>query len=336
LSDKSATFYDKRHQWRFPSGATVTFGFLELERHKYRYQGSTYQYIAFDELTQFTESQYTYLLSRLSKRTGVDIPLRMRATTNPGGYGHEWVRRRFIEEGVASKRPYIPARLEDNPFVDQESHEEMLKGLSAIEYAQLRLGDWDVVEGGTKFNSAWFEGKTIHNVPNDLEAVVRYWDLAATEPSKGRDPDWTVGAKVGYKNGEYFVIDIARARASAHNVEKLIRDVAISDGKAVQVFMEQEPGASGKSLCDHYAREVLPGFAFKAHRSTGSKDVRANPVASALEGGRMWFLNGPWLRAMIDEMTMFPYGQHDDQVDALSGSVDVLSSMCRKIKVYGL
>ncbi|MCB0042872.1 MAG: terminase family protein [Caldilinea sp.] len=69
--------------WTFPSGATVTFGYLENEKDKFRYQGAEFQYVGFDELTQFSETQYTYLFSRLRRLAGVNIPLRMRSAGNP-------------------------------------------------------------------------------------------------------------------------------------------------------------------------------------------------------------------------------------------------------------
>ena len=71
------------HVWTFPSGASLTFGYLETERDKYRYQSSELQYIGFDELTQFGESQYLYLFSRLRRLAGSEVPLRMRSSLKP-------------------------------------------------------------------------------------------------------------------------------------------------------------------------------------------------------------------------------------------------------------
>ena len=82
---------EKDKTFTLPSGATLTFGYLEKEGDELSYQGSAYQYVAFDELTQFQEAQYLYLFSRLRKPEDLLVPLRMRAATNPGGPGHEWV-----------------------------------------------------------------------------------------------------------------------------------------------------------------------------------------------------------------------------------------------------
>jgi hypothetical protein len=93
---RGARWMDREKTWHLPSGASITFGYLATERHKYRYQSSEFHFVGFDELTQFTESQYTYLFSRQRRVAGLEIPIRMRAGTNPGGVGHEWVMGRFL------------------------------------------------------------------------------------------------------------------------------------------------------------------------------------------------------------------------------------------------
>jgi len=87
-----------RHKllWTFPSGATVGFGHLEHPSSVYAYHSAQFAYIAFDELTTFLEAQYLYMLSRLRSPAG--IRARVRAASNPGGIGHTWVRRRFVEK----------------------------------------------------------------------------------------------------------------------------------------------------------------------------------------------------------------------------------------------
>jgi len=96
LTTTDAKWNGAEHVWRFPSGASLSFGYLDTEADKYRYQSAEYQFIGFDELTQFSESQYTYMFSRLRRLKGSNVPLRMRGASNPGGYGHEWVKQRFI------------------------------------------------------------------------------------------------------------------------------------------------------------------------------------------------------------------------------------------------
>jgi predicted phage terminase large subunit-like protein len=157
--------------------------------------------------------------------------------------------------------------------------------------------------------------------------AIRYWDLAATKKdSQHADPDWTVGAKVGKnKSGNYFIMDIRRTRGSPQEVEALVRQTAQLDGSSVRIFMEQEPGASGKTLIDYYLRQVLGGFSFYADKVTGDKITRADPVSSQAEAGNIYLVKGPWITDFLDEAEAFPNGSHDDQVDAVSGAFNQLA-----------
>ena len=86
-----AKWNDNDKKWTFPSGATLTFGYLQTSNDRYRYQGAEFQFVGFDELTQFDEIDYTYLLSRLRRpSTGPlsTVPLRMRAAANQIGRAH--------------------------------------------------------------------------------------------------------------------------------------------------------------------------------------------------------------------------------------------------------
>lgn len=129
---------DKR--WTFPSGATLSFGYMDTERDRYRYQGAELQFIGFDELTQFPEKWYRYMFSRLRKLEAHAVPTRMRAATNPGGLGHEWVKRRFIDPEHGP--PFVPAKLADNPSVDQANYLASLAQLDTATRAQLLDGVW--------------------------------------------------------------------------------------------------------------------------------------------------------------------------------------------------
>jgi predicted phage terminase large subunit-like protein len=84
--------------------------------------------------------------------------------------------------------------------------------------------------------------------------------------------------------------------------------------------MEQEPGSSGKRVIDHFSRIVLPGYAFQGVPSTGDKVSRARAVMAAAKAGNVKLVRGRWNASFLDELSMFPNGKHDDQVDALSGA----------------
>ncbi len=167
LIDKSRELYPKAFPgckyreveklWNFPSGAKIEFGFLERDADVYRYQGQAYSWIGFDEITHLpTEFSWNYLASRL-RTTDSEITPYMRCTANPGGVGAHWVKNRYIEPSEPDTtfigkdgltRKFIPARLEDNPFLANDGrYEQMLKALPPTQRKQLLEGNWDVNEG---------------------------------------------------------------------------------------------------------------------------------------------------------------------------------------------
>lgn len=323
-------------QWAFPSGATLSFGYMSSENDKYRYQGAQFQFIGFDELTHFSESQYRYLFSRLRRLKESYVPLRMRGASNPGGIGHEWVKQRFITEGKKEGRIFVPASFYDNPHLEEDYVENLLQ-LDPVTRAQLLYGDWTAREAGSKFKREWFA--YIDRPPMGMTGC-RYWDLAATAPKEGADPDYTVGVLLGVLGGVYYVCDVVRFRDTPAVVEKRIKQTAVVDRdrpefRDVEIGIEEERGSSGILLADHYSRNVLRGFNFRSSKTSGDKEVRANPVSAAAEMGNIAIVKGPWLTAFLDEIEAFPQGSHDDQVDALSGSFSVLSEIPDKpLKVY--
>lgn len=167
LIDKSRELYPKAFPgckykeveklWNFPSGAKIEFGFLERDADVYRYQGQAYSWIGFDEITHLpTEFSWNYLASRL-RTTDSEITCYMRCTANPGGAGATWVKKRYIDpspphesfEGADGlTRKFIPARLQDNPFLATDGrYEKMLQALPPTQRQQLLEGNWDVAEG---------------------------------------------------------------------------------------------------------------------------------------------------------------------------------------------
>ena len=167
---------ERKMQWVAPSGARLWMSYLDRDDDVLRYQGLAFSWIGFDELTQWsTPFAWNYMRSRL-RSTAHDLPIFMRATTNPGGRGHHWVKKMFIdpapygtkfdatdiETGEALryptghakagtalfKRRFIPARLSDNPYLaEQGDYEAMLLSLPEQQRRQLLDGDWDIKEG---------------------------------------------------------------------------------------------------------------------------------------------------------------------------------------------
>ena len=165
----SASYNASAHVWRFPSGAKIVFGSLQHPKDKFKYQGQAYDFIAFDELTQFTWEEYAYLFSR-NRPNGAGTRCYIRATANPGGVGHGWVKERFItpatpmntvweavkirypdgrEEMRHKSRIFVPSSVFDNTALLQNDPDYLtrLASLPEAERKALLYGDWDSFSG---------------------------------------------------------------------------------------------------------------------------------------------------------------------------------------------
>jgi predicted phage terminase large subunit-like protein len=149
-------------------------------------------------------------------------------------------------------------------------------------------------------------------------AQVRTWDLAASEQVLSSDPDWTAGARLAWKDGQCWIVDMRHARLSPGGVESLVKSTAGQDTSDVPILLQQDPGSAGLALIDRYRRGVLPGYAVFTSRPTGSKIQRADPLAAAIEAGNVFLVKGARNDAFLDEARVFPAGSHDDQVDAVA------------------
>lgn len=332
LSGTKASWDGIGHQWRFPAGSFLQFGYLQHAGDEHRYRSAEFQFEGFDEATQFPfERQVTYLYSRMRRPAEgplSKVPLKARLASNPGGVGHDWVYQRFIDpkRKPNPNRLFMPSWLSDNPYLDSVDYVATLEdALDDVTLMQLLGGDWTVRPLGGRFDRRWLRKDHLHaKLPKDAEGWrwVRSWDLAATEPKPGSDPDFTVGTLIGLDDeGEPWVADIERFRADPGETEERIKAIADSDRMEfpyVSVVMEQEPGASGKTVIAHY-ETVLRGSPFTGLPTSGKKEVRAIPFSTAWRKGKVNVVVGDWTEDWFDEYEAFPTGGHDDQVD--SGSL---------------
>ena len=150
------SFNASSHIGKFKNGSIIDFGYCAGENDVYQYQSAEYDVIRFDELTHFTENQYVYLISRV--RGANSYPKQVKSTTNPGGVGHAWVKRRFIEPSVPCvsfigdgglRKIFIPSFLSDNRFLmdSDPEYERRLSALPEREKKALLHGDWNIFEG---------------------------------------------------------------------------------------------------------------------------------------------------------------------------------------------
>lgn len=326
LDKTDAVWNEKRMSFSFPSGAMLDFGHMEHADDYMNYDGSRYQYIGFDQVEQFMPSQYQAMFSCLGRTEAMkreNVPLRIRSTANPRGPHKNWYKKRFLREPAPvdaqgnKQRIFIQALVRDNTHADEESFRISMANMDAIGRRQLEFGDWDAEEGGAMFQRNWFQ--VVDSLPEDV-MWCRVWDLAASEESEdNRDPDYTVGLKMGMSlDGSIYVADMRRARLSPFGVEGLVARTAQADGPGVSIYIEQEPAGSGKAVAENYTQRVLPRFHVEFERLSGDRRTRAVPYSGAAEGGRIKLLRRDWNEEFLAEHEVFTGEDdvHDDIVTA--------------------
>lgn len=164
-----ATWREQDKEWRWPNGATLHLRYLEHPRDASRYQGHEYQWIGWDELTQWASDEAYRMIMACLRCSRADVPTkRIRASGNPGGPGHQWVKALFIDNNPLGFEPFkdpqsgmwtmfIPAKVTDNKILLERDPEYInrLKGVGSEALVRSWLdGDWNQVTGAyyTEFN----------------------------------------------------------------------------------------------------------------------------------------------------------------------------------------
>jgi predicted phage terminase large subunit-like protein len=162
---------------------------------------------------------------------------------------------------------------------------------------------------------------------------MRWWDRAATEadPLRKNDPDWTIGLKLGIgPQRQLCVGNVVRLRGSPGAVKAKMLATAERDTAEVFVTGAQDPGSAGVSEV-YSLKQMLKGFRCEFYPETGDKIVRAGPISAQCEPkqgetyGNVSVVRGDWNEPFFNVLEIFPTkGQHDDDVDALSGAHSVI------------
>ena len=164
-----AKYNESKHVWIFPSGAKIYFGNMTRVADRTNYQGKHYDFIGFDELTHFTWEEYNYMYSR-NRPSGPGTRVYRRATGNPGGIGHGWVKQYFVKAGppmqpikteveiigpdrkkikVSRKKIFVPSNVFDNQELlkNDPGYLGNLAMMGEQERDALLYGNWDSFTG---------------------------------------------------------------------------------------------------------------------------------------------------------------------------------------------
>ena len=262
-------------------------------------------------IPKFLEAWQQSLRPALSDRQGKAIFI-----STPRGFNHFWELYKEAErlDGWASfQHPTW-----DNPYIAESEIEDAKKLLPSLVFRQ-EYGAEFVQLAGALFQREWFN--VIEKAPEGIR-YVRFWDLAASTKTSA---DYTVGAKVGLtRKGLLVIADVARGRWEWPDAVKVIGETALMDGKAVTQGVE----AAGvqRGMYQILIREPkLVGIPFRAIEITKDKLTRAMPWLARAEQTMVALVRGEWNAAWLDEVCAFPETEHDDQVDAVSGAVQMFN-----------
>lgn len=336
-------------EYRFPSGATVSFRHLQLETTTLDWQGAQVPLLCFDEVTHFSKAQFWYMLSRNRSMSGVRPYVR--ATCNPDA--DSWVAeliawwidqdtglpilersgviRWFVRindvlvwaddaatlarlhPGIPPKSlTFIPASLSDNRalMAADPGYLANLMALPRVDRERLLGGNWKIrPAAGLYFRRHWLRMVEPGEVPAGLMQM-RGWDLAATPKTEQNDPDFTCGTKIGRaSNGKFYVMDHVRIQGSPNEVRALILNTASHDGRGVAISIPQDPGQSGKSQALDFAK-LLAGYIVRT-----SPEGRATGVTTDTPTGKA---------AKVSRFGPFSAQAETGKMDAEEGNVLVV------------
>lgn len=216
-------------------------------------------------------------------------------------------------------------RVEEGELLDpirfpQEAVDKLKRDMGSYAYAG-QYQQRPAPRSGGMFQRGDFE--IVDAVPAGAKRC-RAWDFGATQPKPGKQPDWTVGLRMAYHGGIFYVEDVKRDRWSPADVEKNLKNTASQDGLLVRIRMPEDPGAAGKSDAATKMK-LLAGYNVGTVRPTGEKSVRAKPASAQAEAGNVKLVRGPWNDTFLSEVCSFPNAQHDDQVDAFADALNELA-----------
>jgi hypothetical protein len=299
---------ERKMQWVTPQGGRLWFSYLDRDEDVLRYQGLAFSWVGFDELTQWaTPFAWNYMRSRL-RSTAPDLPIFMRGTTNPGGPGHAWVKKMFIDparpgtsfwatdietgetlvypkghskEGQPLfKRRFIPALLSDNPYLSaQGDYETMLLSLPEHQRKQLLEGNWDVSEGAAfpEFNRA------IH-VVDPFEIPKNWIKFRACDYGYG---SFSAVLWFAVTPAEQLIVyrELYVSKVLAKDLARMVMEVEAGDGQIRYGVLDSscwhKRGDTGPSLAEQMISE---GCRWRpSDRSAGSRVAGKNEVHRRLQ-----------------------------------------------------
>lgn len=328
LQDGSIKYVESRHEFSFFNGSIIRLGYCDAEKDVYQYQGQEYDVIGLEEATQFTETQMQFI-STCNRSVRADFKPRMYYTCNPGGVGHNWVKRLFVDREYqnaekAENYVFIPARVKDNTVLLENNPEyiDVLMNLPEdLRRAHLE-GDWDALLG--QFFKEWRRDKHVCE-PFDIPV---HWKRFRSMDWGYNDPCCVLWYAVSPDGHIYVYDEYYKRERLAHDVAQTIREktgtvrcsytVASPDMWAKRgALMKSAGGFEGESIAEVFMKSKVPLIPADNSRIVGWQRVREY-LRDAPDGV-------PYLQVfstcenLIKYMPLLQYDEHDNE-DAADGN----------------
>lgn len=225
---------------------------------------------------------------------------------------------------------FIASRLEDNKILmDRDpGYLANLKAMTEVDMERLLRGNWKIKAAAGSFFKRSQVGEILTEVPKDLVAVCRGWDLAATDKDEDDEAAFTAGVLMGRRdNGRFVIIDVINRQLKAGDVRSTVLVTAKMDCakyRWCRQRLPQDPGQAGKDQKASYM-EMLAGFDVHMIPESGDKATRAEPMAAQWQHGMFDLVSGEWNEAYLNQLESFPDSKWKDMVDASSSAFNEIT-----------
>lgn len=357
-----------RYSWLFSARSRVSFAHIERDDNLRQWQGSEIALIGFDELTHFTEKQFFYMLSRNRTTCGVRPYVRATCNPDADSWVASFIswwidqetgypilersgvirymaridekiiwgdtKEEVVSQGAKLKNiksvTFICATLEDNKILMESDPGYManLEALSLVERERLLHGNWKIKSAAGLYFKRIQIGEILKVLPNDIVAICRGWDLAATDKAEDETAAYTAGVLMARRAcGRFLVIDVLNQQLKAGDVRKLVKTAAQVDRSKygnVRQRLPQDPGQAGKEQAQSYV-QMLAGYNVVTKLESGSKESRAEPMAAQWQQGFFDVMEGEWNEMYFNQLESFPESKFKDMVDASSSAFNEIT-----------
>jgi predicted phage terminase large subunit-like protein len=225
---------------------------------------------------------------------------------------------------------FIASRLEDNKILmdSDPGYLANLKAMTEVDMERLLRGNWKIKAASGSFFKRSQIGEILPEVPKDLVAVCRGWDLAATDKGENDEAAFTSGVLMGKReNGRYVIIDVINRQLKAGDVRSTVLVTAKLDHAKhswCRQRLPQDPGQAGKDQKGSYM-EMLAGFDVHMIPESGDKATRAEPMAAQWQHGMFDLVVGEWNEEYLNQLESFPDSKWKDMVDASSSAFNEIT-----------